>query len=200
MPTSKRPGLPASQRTWNFRLSGAAIRSTRVLLHSLIWVFTSPFDMVRSAKTRGTPVPPRLAMATANQRSAWAKGHTRIEPAQPAPDQNRGCEESRGSPAYRRCTAYGQPGACTHGRSRRCIEDFHGGRDSQLLVSGSISPARCGPHGASHLPVESSRCKIPLRNSRGAPEFDFLSTLSVTVGYLATFGARDAKAPASPVC
>src|SRR5260370_38985891 len=32
VPISNRPGLPASQRTWNFRLSGAAINSTRVLL------------------------------------------------------------------------------------------------------------------------------------------------------------------------
>jgi hypothetical protein len=70
----------------------------------------------------------------------------------------------------------------------------------ELLVSGSALPAQCGPRAGSHLPVESSRCKIPLRNSRGAPEFDFLSTLSLTVGYLATFGARDAKAFVSPVC
>src|SRR5258708_37336411 len=54
VPTSNRPGLPASQRTWNFRLSGAAIKSTRVLLHSLIWVFASLFNMVRSARIRGT--------------------------------------------------------------------------------------------------------------------------------------------------
>src|SRR6266851_440889 len=32
VPTSNRPELPASHCTWNFRLSGAAIRSTRVLL------------------------------------------------------------------------------------------------------------------------------------------------------------------------
>src|SRR5258707_15542799 len=35
VPTSNRPWLPASHCTWNFRLSGAAIRSTRVLLHFL---------------------------------------------------------------------------------------------------------------------------------------------------------------------
>ncbi len=33
VPTSNRPGLPASQRTWNFRLSGAAIMCTHALLH-----------------------------------------------------------------------------------------------------------------------------------------------------------------------
>lgn len=131
---------------------------------------------------------------------AGPTARTGLVPARRAQDQNCEREESPGSPVGLPGTICGQPGACTHGRCRKYIEGFHGGRDCQLLVSGSVSPAQCGPRAGSHLPVESSRCKIPLRNSRGAPEFDFLSSLSLTAGYLATFGARDAKALVSPAC
>src|SRR5260370_10275507 len=68
VPTSNRPWLPASQRTWNFRLSGGAIRSTRVLLHylqygpsarCLIW-----YEAQKQAVRR---YPPRLVKSTPDQ-------------------------------------------------------------------------------------------------------------------------------------
>ena len=83
---------------------------------------------------------------------------------------------------------------------RKYIEGFHGGQDCQRLVFGSASPAQCRPRAVSRLPVGSSRCKIPLRNSRGAPEFDFLSNPSLTAAFPATSGTRDTKALAFRVC
>lgn len=68
--------------------------------------------------------------------SAQAIVRIRPVPAQPAQGQNCGYEESPGSPAYPPSTACGPPAVCIHGRSRRCIEGFPGGLDSQLLIAG----------------------------------------------------------------
>src|SRR6266446_3295549 len=68
VPTSNRPWLPASQRTWNFRLSGGAIRSTRVLLYSLQYG-PSAHRLIWYQVQKQTVrlYPPRLSMATADQ-------------------------------------------------------------------------------------------------------------------------------------
>ena len=131
---------------------------------------------------------------------ARATARTRPVPARRAQGQNCACEEPPGSLAGPPSTTCGQLGACTHGRFHIDIEGFHGGQDCPLLVSGSVLPARYGPRAGSRFPVGSSRCKIPLRNSRGALEFDFLSNPSVSAAFRATSGARDAKALASRVC
>src|SRR5437016_4355378 len=67
---------------------------------------------------------------------ARATDRTGPAPARPVQDQNCGCEESPGTPAYPLGTACGQLGACIRGRFRRCTEGFRGGLDSQRLDAG----------------------------------------------------------------
>jgi len=62
--------------------------------------------------------------------STRARGCIKQVPARPVQDQNGGCEESPGTPAYPPCTACGLLEACSRGRCRRYTEGFRGGLES----------------------------------------------------------------------